>query len=99
MTTMQIPLSPIPFQTVSAVVNGQNYRVTVRSLGGRLYCSLMVDGERVSDTVAAAAGGKAVPWAQIKANTELLWVDTQGTEAPRYEGLGSRWLLTFEETE
>lgn len=98
MAEKQIPLSAIPHQIVSAVVNGQSYRVTVRQIGSRLYTSLMVDGVQVADNVMACAGSSIVPWSQTTAKTIPYWVDLQGIEAPQYEGLGSRWILCYEGT-
>lgn len=96
MSWMQIPLSAVPFQTVSAVVNGQNYRVTVRQNGAFIYTSVMVDGVRVVDNALAVARGRVIPFAQTVARTRLYWVDTQGNDRPQYDGLGDRWILVYE---
>lgn len=97
MVEKYLPLSAIPNQVVSAVINGQNYRVDVRQMGDALFTSVMVDGEYVSNNVIARIGSTVIPWTQTKARTVLYWVDTQGNETPRYLGLGTRWLLCFEE--
>lgn len=99
MAWMEIPLSAIPFQIVNAVVNGQNYRITVRQLGSDIYTSLVVDDEQVTNSVMAAARGKLIPWSQTIAQTMLYWIDTQGNERPQYSGLGDRWRLVYEASE
>ena len=99
MAWMEIPLSAIPFQIVNAVVNGQNYRITVRQLGSEIYTSLVVDDEQVTNSVLAVARGKLIPWFQTIANTMLYWIDTQGNERPQYTGLGDRWRLVYEASE
>lgn len=99
MTWMEIPLSAVPFQTVSAVVNGQNYRITVRQNGAFVYTSVMVDGEKVVDNALAVARGRVIPFAQTVAQTMLYWIDTQGNDRPQYEGLGDRWKLVYESDE
>lgn len=99
MTWMEIPLSAVPFQTVSAVVNGQNYRITVRQNGAFVYTSVMVDGEKVVDNALAVARGRVIPFAQTVAQTMLYWLDTQGNDRPQYEGLGDRWKLVYESDE
>lgn len=99
MSIYSIPLTATPWQTVSAVVNGQNYRVEVRQMGAHLFTSLMVDGEQVTQSVQARSGQTIIPWAQTVADTALYWKDTQGNEPPQYEGLGSRWILCYEADE
>lgn len=99
MAWMEIPLSAVPYQTVSAVVNGQNYRITVRQNGAFVYTSVMVDGEKVVDNALAVARGRVIPFAQTVAQTMLYWLDTQGDDRPQYEGLGDRWKLVYESDE
>lgn len=99
MVWMEIPLSAVPFQTVSAVVNGQSYRITVRQNGSFVYTSVMVDGEKVVDNALAVARGRVIPFAQTVAQTMLYWFDTQGDDRPQYEGLGDRWKLVYEADE
>ena len=99
MAWMEIPLSAIPFQIVNAVVNGQNYRITVRQLGSEIYTSLVVDDEQVTNSVLAVARGKLIPCSQTIAQTMLFWIDTQGNERPQYRGLGDRWRLVYEASE
>lgn len=99
MAWMEIPLSAVPFQTVSAVVNGQNYRITVRQNGAFVYTSVMVDGEKVVDNALAVARGRVIPFAQTVAQTMLYWFDSQGNDRPQYEGLGDRWKLVYESDE
>ena len=99
MAWMEIPLSAVPYQTVSAVVNGQNYRITVRQNGAFVYASVTVDGEKVVDNALAVARGRVIPFAQTVAQTMLYWVDTQGNDRPQYSGLGDRWKLVYEADE
>ncbi len=99
MAWLEIPLSAVPFQTVNAVVNGQNYRITVRQLGSEIYTSLVVDDEQVTNTVLAVARGCLIPWSQTIAQTMLYWIDTKGNNRPQYTGLGDRWRLVYEASE
>ena len=99
MALMEIPLSAVPFQTVSAVVNGQKYSITIRQIGNSLYTSITVDGIRITSNVLAVVNGRAIPFAQPIARTELWWMDLIGVSNPHYDGLGSRWHLVFEEND
>ena len=97
MTIRTIPLSQIPYQIVSAVVNDQAFQIEVRQLGGSIYTTTTVDGELIASAVRAVAGGSITPWPSSAVSTQVIWVDTQGDDDPQYGGLGDRWLLGFEE--
>lgn len=97
MTIRTIPLSAIPYQIVSAVVNDQSFQLEIRQLGAFMFVTTIVDGEEVASSVRAVAGQSITPWPSADVNTSVVWVDTQGSDDPQYEGLGTRWLLAFEE--
>lgn len=99
MTVMTIPLSQIPNQIVSAVVNDQAFQIEVRQLGGSIFTTTTVDGELIASTVRAVANGSITPWPSSAVNTQVIWVDTQGEDDPQYTGLGDRWVLAFEASE
>lgn len=97
MTIRTIPLSAIPFQIVSAVVNDQSFQIEVRQLGAYIFVTTVVDGEEVASSVRAVTGQSITPWPMADVNTSVVWVDAQGNDDPQYAGLGTRWLLAFEE--
>lgn len=97
MSIRTIPLSAIPAQIVSAVVNEQAFQIEIRQLGGSLFSTTTVDGEIVASSVRAVSRGSITPWPSSVVGTSVVWVDTQGDDDPQYEGLGSRWVLAFEE--
>ena len=97
MTIREIPLSPIPHQLVATVVNGQTVQIEIRQNGSSLYTSCAVDGVQITQGVRAVNHGELLPWADYRVNSQIEWVDTQGDADPQHEGLGSRWLLCFDE--
>ena len=99
MTVLTIPLSQIPNQVVSVVVNDQAFQIEIRQLGGSVYTTTTVDGELIASSVRAVANGSITPWPSSSVNTQVIWVDMQGDDDPQYQGLGGRWVLAFEATE
>jgi hypothetical protein len=95
--TMEIPLSAIPFQRVSLVIGSQSVEIEVRQMGSSVFTSAVVDGVQITRSTRAVNGGELFPWTFPDKPAEIKWVDTQGDADPQYEGLGSRWLLVYEE--
>lgn len=85
MTLMNIPLQPIPNQSVSFLLNGKSYTIDVDTRLENIYISIFQDGEYVLRNRALRA------YAPVGFDLQL--ADTLGTDDPIYTGLGSRWLL------
>ena len=96
MPTNSLRLSPLPNQVCNAVIGGQSYVIELRQLGSGLFSSVNVDGTQITRNVRATHGGSLTPWPHAAVGTQLRWLDTEGSEAPQYEGLGDRWLIVFE---
>lgn len=85
MTLMNIPLQPIPNQSVSFLLNGKAYTIDVDTRLEDIYISVFQEGEYVLRNRALRA------YAPVGFDLQL--ADTLGTDDPVYNGLGSRWLL------
>jgi len=85
MTLMNIPLQPIPNQSVSFLLNGASYTIDVDTRLEEIYISIFQEGQYVLRNRALRA------YAPVGFNLQL--ADTLGTDDPVYTGLGSRWLL------
>jgi hypothetical protein len=85
MTLMNIPLQPIPNQTVSFLLNGTSYTIDVDTRLENIYISIFQEGQYVLRNRALRA------YAPVGFDLQL--ADTLGTDDPIYTGLGSRWLL------
>lgn len=96
MPSNSLRLSALPNQVCNAVINGQSFVIEIRQLGNHLFSSVAVDGVQITRNLRATHNGSLTPWPRAGVGTQLTWVDTKGTEAPQYEGLGDRWLITFE---
>lgn len=93
--TRQLTISALPNQLISTVIGGQAFVIAVRQIGSGLFTSVSVDGEYVAQCTRATAGGCITPWPHSSVKTKIYWEDSEGTDAPQYEGLGSRWNLVF----
>lgn len=96
MAVLEIPLSATPYQTLSVQLGEQSCRVNVRQRRTGVFVDLyeqdraVVLGVKALDRVAMVRG------AYLGFDGQLFFADTQGNEPPRYDGLGSRWLLLWE---
>lgn len=92
---LQIPLQPIPAQISKVVLNGQNCQLSIFQKERGLFVDINVNGV---DIVTAVIARDAVPlicreYAGFSGN--LLFIDTQGSSDPSYDGLGSRFSLVY----
>lgn len=80
-----IPLEPVPNQRLSLRINDSNFDIEINLRRGNLYISAWRDNvnqahNRVLRSYAPMGDG-------------FMMVDTEGTQDPTYEQLGSRFLL------
>jgi hypothetical protein len=85
MTLVNIPLQPIPNQSVEFVLNNTSYKVEVNTLNDDVYISILQGGQYVLNNRALRA------YAPVGFDLQL--ADTEGDDDPVYTGLGARWLL------
>lgn len=90
-----IPLKAIPSQSVNAILAGQPCTIDLREMGGRQYLSLSISGVPICQSVLVVNRSAIVRAAYTGFVGDLAAIDTQGDEAPRYSGWGSRWQLVF----
>ena len=96
---VEIPLQPIPAQEVQVILDAQNCTLSVYWRFGRLYADLLVD----SEPIFTGAICQNLQWVNQSPSYlfsgGLMFVDTLGEEAPRWDGLGSRWSLLYLDAE
>lgn len=85
MNFLEIPLQPVPNQTLSALIDGRVYAIEITTRRGQIYATVRVNNELV------AANRGLVSYGMIKGN--LILVDTEGAEYPRWQELGARFKL------
>lgn len=95
MAISEIPLRPVPAQTVQVSLAGQPVTLYLRQLGGRQYLSASWAGEVLCDTVLMVNRSAIIRAAYTGFVGDISVYDTQGDDAPSYDGWGSRWQLLF----
>lgn len=95
MAISEIPLRPVPAQTVQVSLAGQPVTLYLRQLGGRQYLSASWAGEVLCDTVLMVNRSAIIRAAYTGFVGDIAVYDTQGDDAPDYTGWSSRWRLLF----
>jgi hypothetical protein len=90
-----VPLKAVPSQSVNVILAGQPCTIALTEMGGRQYLSLSNNGIVICRNVLVVNRSAIVRAAYTGFIGELAAIDTQGDEAPQYEGWGTRWLLAF----
>lgn len=96
----EIPLRATGNQTLQVVLDGQNcsLRLYTRGLSDgveALFCDLSIDQEPVFYGCPCLDGLPMPLYAWLGMTGQLVFIDMEGDEAPRWSGLGSRWKLLY----
>lgn len=97
MAVLQIPLAAVPSQTLTVQLGDQSCRINVRQRRTGVFVDLyeqdraIVLGVKALDLVGLVRGS------YLGFTGQLYFTDTQGSDDPSYEGLGSRWLLLWDD--
>ena len=90
-----VPLQPVPSQSTKVVLGGQNCQILIYQKPQGCLVDINADGV---DIVVGIIGRDAVPLVCREYTGfigNLLFIDTQGSDDPSYDGLGSRWSLVY----
>lgn len=92
---IQVPLSPAPGQRLQIVLDDQNVTLAVRQKGARLYLDLDVSGTPVMSGAICSDRTNVKQYKTMPFRGGLFFIDTEGRDAPQFEGLGTRWVLMY----
>jgi hypothetical protein len=93
---LEIPISPVPAQTLSVVVANQSCQITLFTLATGLYFSLSVGGVVIKQTVICENLVRMLLDAQYEGFIgDFIFYDTQGQQDPAFAGLGARYQLEY----
>ena len=93
---MQIlPLSAVPSQTFSVQLSNQNCLINLYQKNTGLYFDLFINNNPVIQSMLCLNEVGLVRESYLGFVGQLVFVDTQGSSDPTYDGLGSRYLLTY----
>ena len=87
-----IPLQPVDAQTLTVMLDGKNYRISLTQKPKCLFADITVDGVSVAASVIARDCVQLVP---VSYGGNLIFVDSQGSSDPTFAGIGSRFELIY----
>ena len=90
-----IPVKKEPNQRLSVVLDDQNCTIELYQRFDRLYANVYVDDDPVILGVVCLDRLEITEIDQNKFRGLLCFMDTLGMDAPQWEGLGDRYLLTY----
>lgn len=91
----EISLQPVPSQLTKVVLNGQNCQIFVYQKSQGMFVDLNSDGTDIVTCVIARDAVPIVCREYVGFLGNLLFIDTQGSSDPTYDGLGSRFSLIY----
>lgn len=92
-----IPLQPVPAQQLTCTLSGRSCSFWVRQLSTGLYVDVRVDDQ---PAIIGAVGFNGLDLIRNPVSPlpgRLFFTDTQGTDDPYYDNLGSRFILQYDD--
>ena len=90
-----VPLQPVPSQSTKVVLGGQNCQILVYQKPQGVFVDINADGVDISVGTIARDAVPLVSREYAGFAGNLIFIDTQGSDDPSYEGLGDRWTLVY----
>lgn len=95
---MTIPTSPVPSQSMSVTLAGQNCKINLYQKDTLTFLDLFVDGAPIVQAAVCRDRVNVVRQPYLGFIGGLVICDTQGVSDPDYTGMGSRFLLIYLES-
>jgi len=96
---MQVPLQPVPNQTLAITLARQAAQIALRQNGANIYFDLLLNNEYIVRTRICRDRQRLLLDAAYKGFVgDFVFIDTQGEDNPSYRGLGgvgSRFQLIY----
>lgn len=98
MTAVQIPLATTASQTLNVVLNQQLIRLDIYQRSTGLYMNVWLDDTMVVAGAICQNLNPVVHADYLGLGGDFVFVDTQGSDDPTYDGLSGRYVLIFATT-
>lgn len=90
-----VPLQPVPSQSTKVVLGGQNCQILIYQKPQGCFVDINADGVNIVSGIIARDAVPLVCREYTGFIGNLLFIDTQGSNDPSYDSLGSRWSLVY----
>lgn len=90
-----VPLQPVPSQSTKVVLGGQNCQILVYQKPQGVFVDINADGVDISVGTIARDAVPLISREYAGFFGNLLFIDSQGSADPSYEGLGDRFALVY----
>lgn len=91
----QILLQAVPSQQVQTTLDGQQCQIAVYVKTQCMFFDITVNGIQIAYAVQCKNLVNLVPTSYLGFSGWLVFLDTQGSEDPQYQQLGTRWVLLY----
>ena len=95
MTAVQIPLNATASQTLNVILNQRLVRLDVYQRSTGLYMDVWLNDTQIVAGAICQNLNPVVHADYLGLGGDFVFVDTQGSDDPTYDGLGDRFILTF----
>ena len=93
---LEVPLNAVPSQKLSVTLANQPCQLSVYTLAdGALYMDVLLNGIAIAQGVPCLNNNKIVRAAYMGFVGDFMFTDSQGSNDPTYDGLGSRYRLIY----
>lgn len=96
MSNVIVPITAVPAQTFTVQLNNQNCSINLYQKSTGLYFDLALNNQTIVQTMICLNLVGLVREAYLGFIGQLFFFDTQGTNDPTYDGLGSRYVLVYQ---
>ena len=90
-----VPLQPVPSQSTKVVLGGQNCQILVYQKPQGCFVDINADGVDISVGIIARDAVPLISREYAGFSGNLLFIDSQGSADPSYEGFGDRFALVY----
>lgn len=92
---LNVPIQPVPSQTLAVVLNNQSCRINIYTKRQGLFFDLYVANAPIVTGVISLDANRLVRDAYLGFIGDMAFFDTQGSSDPVYTGLGTRYVLLY----
>lgn len=94
-STYTIPLSALASQTLNVTLDGQLIRLDIYQRSTGLYMNIWLNDAQVVAGALCLNQVFIARYAYLGLPGDFVFIDTQGSDDPSYDGLGSRYILAY----